>query len=272
VDNHDYDDGSASDEIIIEQALHNDRLLNNRKDKPQAKKKNVSQGDGDGDGDANNNKSSRSKGSSQWKRKTPKLRQMKPSRGDTVHDQATFRTKVLPAQDEIAAVYLQLTDFEGISSNYIQLYKSNKNPRDKMYQVTLGGFVQEYAGTTWSYKIIVQERSGVQYNFVDVPFTVASGRNENVSASTTGATSSTAPTSTPTPDRTIDNPMVKQTVVTDAEWPHGGAIQTSTGRILFDFGGGDTHVCSGTVVNDGGIYNERSIILTAAHCAYDVSM
>lgn len=90
VDNRDYDDGSASDEIITVQALHNDRLLNNRKDKPQAKKKkNVSQGDDDGDV---NKKSSRSKGgSSQWKRKTPKLRQMKPLRGDTVHDQATFR-------------------------------------------------------------------------------------------------------------------------------------------------------------------------------------
>ena len=92
VDNHDYDDGNASDEIIIGQAsLHNDRLLNNRKDKPQAKKKNVSQGDDD-DSDANNKSSRSNKGSSsQWKRKTPKLRQMKPLRGDTVHDQATFR-------------------------------------------------------------------------------------------------------------------------------------------------------------------------------------
>eukprot|EP00956_Cyclotella_meneghiniana_P032942 scaffold92252_cov71-Cyclotella_meneghiniana.AAC.3 len=91
VDNHDYDDGNASDEIIIEQALHNDRLLNNRKDKPQAKKKNVSQG-GDDDSDVNNKSSRSNKGSSsQWKRKTPKLRQMKPLRGDTVHDQATFR-------------------------------------------------------------------------------------------------------------------------------------------------------------------------------------
>lgn len=158
--------------------------------------------------------------------------------------------------DEIEAVYLQLTDFEGEASNYISLYPISSKPNEKMYDVSLGGFVEEYAGTQWSYRIIVQESSGIQYNFVDVPFIVAG----------TEQIQSFPPTATP--QLVSATPMDTGTVL-DADWPHGGAIQSSVGRILFDFGG-ETHVCSGTVINDGGIYNERSLILTAAHCAYDV--
>lgn len=235
------DDGTHKDEV-----LETDRILNRQsKGKPQPK-------------DANkDDKEKVNLAKKQWKRKTPKLRQLRPSRGSTVKDQTTFRAKVLPATDEIEAVYLQLTDFEGEASNFISLHPVSSKPNEKMYEVTLGGFVEEYAGTQWSYKIIVQESTGVQYSFVDIPFTVAG----------TEPVRSSPPTATP--HLTSSTPLDEGTVL-EAEWPHGGAIQSSTGRILFDFGG-ETHVCSGTVVNDGGIYNERSLILTAAHCAYDVS-
>ena len=99
------------------------------------------------------------------------------------HTHKNISTKVLPAQDEIAAVYLQLTDFEGVSSNYIQLHKSsaNNNPKDDtMYQVSLGGFAKEYAGTTWSYRIIVREISG-----------------DDTNPSLTASTATSAPTPTP---------------------------------------------------------------------------
>ena len=222
-----------------------DRFLNRiEKDKPQPKT-------------TNRNKAGNAiKAKRQWKRKTPKLRQLRPSRGSMVKDQTTFRAKVLPADGEISAVYLQLTDFQGETSNYISLHPVSSRPNEKMYEVSLGGFVEAYAGTEWSYRFIVQESSGVQYSFVNIPFTIAGGKTVK----------SSAPTATP---QVINTSMNSETVL-NAEWPHGGAIQSSTGRILFDFGG-ETHVCSGTVVNDGGIYNERSIILTAAHCAYDVS-
>ena len=223
-----------------------DRFLNRiEKGKPQSKSTSRNKAD-----DA-------IKAKRQWKRKSPKLRQLRPSRGSTVKDQTTFRAKVLPADGEITAVYLQLTDFQGETSNYISLQPVSSRPNEKMYEVSLGGFVEAYAGTEWSYKIIVQESGGVQYSFVNIPFTVAGGKTMK----------SSAPTATP---QVMHTSMNSQTVA-NAEWPHGGAIQSSTGRILFDFGG-ETHVCSGTVVNDGGIYNERSIILTAAHCAYDVSL
>ena len=44
-----------------------------------------------------------------------------------------------------------------------------------------------------------------------------------------------------------------------------GVVQTSTGRILFFFDG-NAYVCSGTVLQDD--VPGRTIILTAAHCAY----
>lgn len=187
----------------------------------------------------------------------PRIRQLRPSRGDTVKDQQTFRAKVIPAKDvEISAVYIQLTDYEGTTSNYISLSPVSPRPDEKMYEVSLGGFVDEYAGTEWSYKIIVEEASGDKYSFFDVPFTVAEDKP---------LVSSQISTAQAPPGTSID-----KSVVYNARWPYSGAIQSSTGRILFDFGS-ETHVCSGSVVNDGGVYNERSLILTAAHCAYDVS-
>ena len=51
----------------------------------------------------------------------------------------------------------------------------------------------------------------------------------------------------------------------DSEW--SGTIQNAVGRIYFEMNGGQSYVCSGTVVQDE--QADRSIILTAAHCVYD---
>ena len=58
--------------------------------------------------------------------------------------------------------------------------------------------------------------------------------------------------------------------VANSEWDHewGGSIQNAVGRIYFEMGGSG-YVCSGTVVTDD--QADRSVILTAAHCAYDDS-
>ncbi len=61
--------------------------------------------------------------------------------------------------------------------------------------------------------------------------------------------------------------------VTNAEWSAGGAVQTAAGRIYFEMPRNPKrkrwigYVCSGTVVTDTA--DDRSIILTAAHCVYD---
>ena len=55
--------------------------------------------------------------------------------------------------------------------------------------------------------------------------------------------------------------------VTGASWPNGkGKIYTASGRVVFTMDGSDW-ICSGSVVTD--TRSGYSIVLTAAHCAYD---
>jgi hypothetical protein len=56
-------------------------------------------------------------------------------------------------------------------------------------------------------------------------------------------------------------------VVDDSDWPYSGQIQSATGRILFQFSSNQIYKCSGTVIQDDTA--GRSIVLTAAHCAYN---
>ncbi|MET1003118.1 MAG: hypothetical protein ABWZ15_15020 [Acidimicrobiia bacterium] len=53
-----------------------------------------------------------------------------------------------------------------------------------------------------------------------------------------------------------------------ASWTAGGEVLGTTGKVLFAMGG-TYYVCSASVADDAEI--GRSIILTAAHCAYDES-
>lgn len=62
-------------------------------------------------------------------------------------------------------------------------------------------------------------------------------------------------------------------VVPHAPWTGGGAVEATTGRVLFRMPSADDPtvwsgwLCSGTVVTDGA--TGRSVVLTAAHCVYD---
>ncbi len=58
-------------------------------------------------------------------------------------------------------------------------------------------------------------------------------------------------------------------VVTGSSWKEGGEIDGAVGKVLFAMGG-SYYVCSATVIKDPG-GNDRSLILTAAHCVYDES-
>ena len=55
--------------------------------------------------------------------------------------------------------------------------------------------------------------------------------------------------------------------VAGKSWPNGGTIVEQSGRVLFTLGGVD-YICSASVVDDGNDAN-YSVIVTAAHCAYD---
>lgn len=53
---------------------------------------------------------------------------------------------------------------------------------------------------------------------------------------------------------------------TGASWNGGGAVKERTGKVYFEMGGG-AYVCSGSVASD--TRSTVSLVLTAAHCAYD---
>jgi len=98
-----------------------------------------------------------------------------------------------------------------------------------------------------------------------------SGSNFASGVDVSGGSGSGSPPSSTTSE---DDPL-PQTKVIDSNWPHSGLIQSSVGRIMFEFNGSAPFVCSGTVVMDGSngtsrnSKNGRSIIQTAAHCAYN---
>lgn len=54
--------------------------------------------------------------------------------------------------------------------------------------------------------------------------------------------------------------------VTGAHWTKGGAVRSTTGKVLFSLGTSN-YVCSGSLVNDS--LSSRSVVLTAGHCMYD---
>jgi V8-like Glu-specific endopeptidase len=55
---------------------------------------------------------------------------------------------------------------------------------------------------------------------------------------------------------------------TGASWTGDGRIEQQSGRILFSTTQGDW-ICSGSVIDDGGTGNNRSVVLTAGHCVFD---
>ncbi len=56
------------------------------------------------------------------------------------------------------------------------------------------------------------------------------------------------------------------------EWPNGlGRAYRATGKVFFRLGS-QMFVCSGSVVTDSSTLTARSLVLTAGHCAYDVSV
>ncbi len=54
--------------------------------------------------------------------------------------------------------------------------------------------------------------------------------------------------------------------VIGASWTKGGQVVRTTGKVLFTLNSGN-YICTGTAVNDG--TSGRSIVISAAHCAWD---
>ena len=57
-----------------------------------------------------------------------------------------------------------------------------------------------------------------------------------------------------------------QAKIGDSPWTQGGVVQTAVGRLLFTFSG-KNFMCTATAVTESA--TDRTVIITAAHCAYD---
>jgi hypothetical protein len=56
--------------------------------------------------------------------------------------------------------------------------------------------------------------------------------------------------------------------VIGASWTKQGQVLVTTGKVVFTMNSGN-YICTGTVVSDGNASDSRSIVISAAHCAWD---
>ena len=138
-------------------------------------------------------------------------------------------------------------------------------------EISVDGF-GEYPGSTWKYTMEATDQQG-QKTSATTQVSVATHGSEG---SANPPVKVNPPPKVPPAQSHPASPL-PHTNVEDADWPHAGAVRTATGRIMFEFDDGSDRcfVCSGTVVMDrqrgrtpdGG--NGRTIVQTAAHCAYN---
>jgi len=220
-----------------------------------------------------NNK--KKKNNNNRKKKLPKIDQLNPSEGKTIRGKQTFSARVQPSaitQAAISEVSFQLEDHTGASSGWLEMPQVS----DTLFEITVDGF-DKYPKTKWKYTMEAKDEKGKKTNARDVSFVVGStaggsgcqfaGCDNDSPSSTGGEGAPSAPS----------HPPLRKTHVEDSNWPHEGAIKSATGRIMFEFDDGtdQSFVCSGTVVMDGrrgrspDPDNGRTVVQTAAHCAYN---
>ncbi|KAL9179968.1 hypothetical protein ACHAXT_007938 [Thalassiosira profunda] len=235
--------------------------VNNRQNRKRNKQKNKHNG--------RNRDNKKNRDQTGNKKKLPRMDQLAPSKGSVVQKTQTFSARVLPSQGTGAAidkVTFQLTDrHEGQKSGWLDVQAGNHG----MYELAIDGF-EKYETSRWSYEFQALDDDGRSASSGNIRFKVAGnsgGGNDNDNNNDRNNESiEKAPP---------QSQLMPKTKVKDSDWSHGGDIQQSVGRIMFEFDGTDqTFVCSGTVVCDGNggradTRNGRSIVVTAAHCAYN---
>lgn len=134
-----------------------------------------------------------------------------------------------------------------------------------VWELSFDGF-DAYEGETWSYRI--RSKDGAKNRkFTDWADFIININGREESTTTTSTTTVASTQATPERTTTTEVPEVEQAppvplleTVRDENWPYGGIVQTSTGRLLFFFDG-NAYVCTGTVLQDD--LEDRTIILTA---------
>ena len=231
----------------------------------------------------NDNGDDNNKNSNRRKNKLPRIDRISPSNGDIIQDKQTFRARVQPSSVTdvpVQAVYFQLTDSTGSKSDVLSVPRVS----DNLYEITVDGF-SDYEGTEWSFSLVAEDERGKECKSEDVSFRIAKGGGDDDGGSNSFSDNNdNADHSSTGEEETVDvenendgggGRLMPKKKATDSGWSYKGAITGATGRILFEFDGSDeTFVCSGTVIHDGAgghapdYDNGRSIIQTAAHCAF----
>jgi hypothetical protein len=199
----------------------------------------------------------------------PDISNMSPADGATLGASSTFSAEVI---DDSTG------DSSGVRSVSIVIQYPNGN--SEAFRA------RNSSGNTWSVNLSGFSDSPNWAWWVEAKDKAKQGGNRSTSAVfnfsvSTGSEPPVDPPEEPPADGVIEN----------AQWPgssnNGGVVQSAAGRIYFEMpnnskrkGPWSGYVCSGTVIFDGdngideildgnNINNQRGIIITAAHCAYD---
>lgn len=186
----------------------------------------------------------------------PIIRSTFPPINTKIGPNQSFGALVTDNGTGVKSVCLQFKDHTNSRSDCFELVMVGSD----VWELTFDGF-NAYEGETWSYRIRGKDGAKNRANTEWADFIInISGKGDSGGGndgSSGGGTTDEVPSGT-----------LLNNVVRDESWPYGGVIQMSTGRILFFFDG-NAYVCTGTVIKDD--IQDRTIVLTAAHCAYQYS-
>lgn len=227
-----------------------------KKDKKDKDKKNKDKGKKDKGKIKNKDEGGRKK----KKKFLPKINSMNPSRGVKILSSHTFSAKVSPSvttQASIRDVKFRLVDPAGETSDWLPVPQGYD---EEMYQITIEGF-GAFPASKWKYQMSVYDEEGMSSTSPHVMFKVDSTAGDELFDDLPSYKEYDDDDEEDS-QRFEDTDLMEFDVVADSNWPYGGSIQSATGRILFEFNGSGTFVCSGTVVKDGDIKG-RSIIFVS---------
>jgi hypothetical protein len=225
-------------------AAHKKASKKFKKEKNNKDKKNKDKDPEPIQGKTNNND-----GELKKKKFLPKIEDMTPSRGDKIASSQTFSAKITPSSftaSTIVQVKFRLVDPTGKPSEWLPVPPSS----DDRYEITIEGF-DSFPSSKWKYQMFVNDDGGRSLESPHVMFKVDE------------AADSATQYDDYTEEKGLEEDetdLMKLDIVGDSNWPYGGGIQSATGRILFEFDGSGTYVCSGTVVKDDEVKG-RSVIL-----------
>ncbi|KAL7480583.1 hypothetical protein ACHAW6_006262 [Cyclotella cf. meneghiniana] len=183
----------------------------------------------------------------------PIIRSTFPPVNTKIGPNQSFGALVTDNGTGVKSVCLQFKDHTNSRSDCFELVMVGSD----VWELSFDGF-NAYEGETWAYRVRGKDGAKNRANTEWADFIInISGKGDGGGSNEGG---SGGGTTTDVPSGTI-----LTNVVRDESWPYGGVVQQSTGRILFFFDG-NAYVCTGTVIQDD--IADRTIVLTAAHCAY----